>query len=154
IAALEAVRRSGRRLVLVTGRVLDDLPTVFHRFDLFDRVVAENGAVLHSPATRGTPLPAPAPDQPLTPLLRPRGVPFWPGHVIVATLAPYAEVVLDAIRATALELQVIFNKGALMVLPSGTNKATGLACALAELKLSEHNTVAVGDAENDHAFLA
>src|SRR5262249_38024824 len=97
---------------------------------------------------------APPPDERFTALLRQRGVPFWPGHVIVATLVPYAEIVLDAIRASALELQVIFNKGALMVLPSGTNKATGLACALAELKLSEHNTVAVGDAENDHAFLA
>jgi hydroxymethylpyrimidine pyrophosphatase-like HAD family hydrolase len=30
--------------VLVTGRELDDLQTVFPHFDLFARVVAENGA--------------------------------------------------------------------------------------------------------------
>lgn len=40
-----------------------------------------------------------------------------------------------------------------MILPSGINKATGLAAALEDLKLSPHNVVAVGDAENDHAFL-
>jgi hypothetical protein len=34
------------------------------------------------------------------------------------------------------------------------NKASGLAAALAELGLSAHNTVGVGDAENDHAFLS
>src|SRR6185503_9668543 len=76
------------------------------------------------------------------------------GHVIVATWHPHEETVLDVIRSSGLELQVVFNKGAVMVLPSGVNKATGLAAALAEMKLSPHNAVAVGDAENDHAFLA
>ncbi len=50
-------------------------------------------------------------------------------------------------------MQLIFNKGAVMVLPSGVNKATGLSAALSRLKLSPHNAVGVGDAENDHAFL-
>jgi hydroxymethylpyrimidine pyrophosphatase-like HAD family hydrolase len=44
--ALMAFRRSGRRLLLVTGRELPDLVRVFPRIDLFDRVVAENGALL------------------------------------------------------------------------------------------------------------
>ena len=60
---------------------------------------------------------------------------------------------LEAIRELGLELQVIFNKGAVMVLPSGINKASGLAAALADLGLSSHNAAGVGDAENDHAFL-
>jgi HAD superfamily hydrolase (TIGR01484 family) len=60
--------------------------------------------------------------------------------------------VLETIRELGLELQVIFNKGAVMVLPSGINKATGLRAALDELQLSPHDAVAVGDAENDHAF--
>jgi hypothetical protein len=50
-------------------------------------------------------------------------------------------------------MQVIFNKEAVMILPSGVNKATGLAAALKELELSRHEVVGVGDAENDHAFL-
>jgi HAD superfamily hydrolase (TIGR01484 family) len=61
--------------------------------------------------------------------------------------------VLEVIKALGLELQVIFNKGAVMVLPSGTNKATGLKAALKEVGLKPEEVVGVGDAENDHAFL-
>ena len=83
-----------------------------------------------------------------------RGVdPMSVGRVIVATWEPHETVVLEAIRELGLELQVIFNKGAVMVLPAGVNKATGLARALEQLGLSPHNVVGVGDAENDHAFL-
>jgi hypothetical protein len=81
----------------------------------------------------------------------------WPlsfGHVIVATWEPHETTVLEVIRDQGLELQVIFNKGAVMVLPAGVNKATGLSAALHELSLSPHNVVGVGDAENDHAFLS
>src|SRR5439155_3478388 len=60
---------------------------------------------------------------------------------------------LQAIHDLGLEMQVIFNKGAVMVLPAGVNKATGLTAVLKEMGLSPHNAVGVGDAENDHAFL-
>src|SRR3989442_13351209 len=85
--------------------------------------------------------------------LRRRGVPITTGRVIVATRVPHEKAVLEEIKRQGLELQVIFNKGAVMVLPSGVNKGTGLKAALTELGLSPHNTVAVGDAENDHVFL-
>ena len=75
------------------------------------------------------------------------------GRVIVATWKPHETTVLEVIRDLGLELHVIFNKDAVMVLPAGLNKATGLAEALRELGLSAHNVVGVGDAENDHAFL-
>jgi hydroxymethylpyrimidine pyrophosphatase-like HAD family hydrolase len=58
------------------------------------------------------------------------------------------------IRELGFELQIIFNKGAVMVLPPGVSKATGLAAALNDMELSAHNVVGVGDAENDHAFLS
>ena len=57
------------------------------------------------------------------------------------------------IGALGLDLRVILNKGAVMVLPPSIDKATGLAAALNELKLAPRNTVAVGDAENDHPLL-
>ena len=57
------------------------------------------------------------------------------------------------IKELGLELEIIFNKGAVMILPSGINKATGLAAALKDLGLSPHNVIGVGDAQNDHAFL-
>src|SRR5205814_5311472 len=86
--------------------------------------------------------------------LRQRDVlPLSVGAVIVATWQPNETIVLESIRELGLELQIIFNKGAVMVLPSGVNKATGLAAALKELGLSGHDIIGVGDAENDHAFL-
>ena len=154
IDALERVRRSGRKLVLVTGRMLDDLMTVFTRLDLFDVVVAENGALVHRPATRESRILAEPPPARFVDALRARGVaPLATGRVIVATWQPHEEIVLEVIRSLGLELQVIFNKGAVMVLPSGINKAVGLAAALDDLSLSPHNAVGIGDAENDHAFL-
>jgi hypothetical protein len=86
--------------------------------------------------------------------LRARGVPLDLGRAIVATDAPFAETCLGAIRETGVERTLVFNKSSLMLLPGGVTKATGLAAALTVLELSAHNVVAIGDAENDHAFLA
>ena len=154
VAALEQLRASGRRLILVTGRELPDLQHDFDRVDLFDRVVAENGALLYRPAQdRQVPL-APPPSEAFVQALRSRGVePLGVGRTIVSTRRPNESLVLDAISELGLELQIIFNKGAVMVLPSTISKCTGLLAALRELGLSTHNTVGVGDAENDHAFL-
>jgi hypothetical protein len=154
IAALDRLRDSGRRLILVTGRHLDDLLYVFPEINLCDWVVLENGALLYRPATREEkPLGAPPPEE-FVKALQQRGVdPLAVGRVIVATWHPHENTVLDVIRDLGLEYQVIFNKGAVMVLPSGVNKASGLSAALKELGLSPHNTVAIGDAENDQALL-
>ena len=154
IDALERVRASRRKLILVTGRVLSDLREVLPRLDLFDLVVAENGALVYDPESQEVTVLAEAPPQQFVDDLRRRGVePLSQGKVIVATWEPHETAVLEAIRDQGLELQVIFNKGAVMVLPSGINKAFGLRAALAKLQLSPHNTVGAGDAENDHAFL-
>lgn len=152
--AVRRLRASGRRVLLVTGRQLPDLEATCPCLDLFDWVVAENGALLYQSAT-GTakPLAAPPPEKFLQ-ALRGRGVqPLSVGRVIVATWEPHEKAVRETIRDLGLELQVIFNKGAVMVLPSGVNKATGLAAALAALGLTADAVVGIGDAENDHAFL-
>jgi HAD superfamily hydrolase (TIGR01484 family) len=151
--ALERVRSSGRKLILVTGRHLPDLCKIFPNLELFDRVIVENGGVLYRPQTREQKLLTEPPDERFVSLLQQRQVPFSTGRTIVATWHPHEEEVLKAIRDLGLELQVIFNKGAVMVLPSGVNKGTGLAAALQELQMSPHNVVGIGDAENDHAFL-
>ena len=154
LEALLQVRLSGRRLLMVTGRHLPDLKSVFSRLDLFDLVVAENGALLYWPATGDEKLLCDPPAPRFIKLLEQRGVPFTVGRGIVATWEPHHGAVLDCIRDLGLELHVIFNKGSVMVLPSGVNKATGLQAALKDLGLSAQNVVGVGDAENDHAFLA
>jgi hydroxymethylpyrimidine pyrophosphatase-like HAD family hydrolase len=154
LAALDRARASGRRLILVTGRELPDLRTVFGHLEKFDRVVAENGAVLLNPATGAETVLAEPPPPPFLDQLRARGVaPISVGRAIVATWEPHEKVVFEVIHDLGLEMQVIFNKGAVMVLPSGVNKATGLKAALKELGLKPDQVVAVGDAENDHALL-
>jgi len=154
IRALERLIHSGRKLILVTGRELPDLELIFPRLELFERVVAENGALLYRPGTdEKRKLAEPPPDR-FVDSLKERGVPgLSVGDVIVATWHPYETEVLEVIRESGLELQIVFNKDAVMILPTGVNKVTGLCAALEELKLSRHNIVGVGDAENDHAFL-
>ena len=127
---------------------------VFPQVHLFDRVVAENGALLYRPATREEkPLGCPPPEK-LVRALRDHGVePLAVGRVMIATWQPHETTALGAIRDLGLDLRVAFNKGAVMVMPSGVNKATGLAAALKELELSPHNVARIGDAENDHSFL-
>ena len=139
---------------LLAGKFAD-LQKVFDRLDLFELVVAENGALIYRPATREERALVDAPSERFVEELKRRGVErISVGRCIVATWQPYEKIVLETIRDLGLELQVIFNKGAVMVLPGGMNKASGLKAALAELHISLHNTVGVGDAENDHAFLS
>lgn len=154
LTAVRKFKESGRKLILVTGRELPDLERVFPEHEIFDKIVAENGALLYTPATKTSRPLAPTPSPKFIERLKRRGVvPLYIGHSIVATLVPNETIVLDEIRKLGLDLEIIFNKGSVMVLPSGVNKATGLSAALEELELSPHNVVGVGDAENDHAFL-
>jgi HAD superfamily hydrolase (TIGR01484 family) len=152
--AIQRLKETGRKLILVTGRELPDLKRVFPELDIFDTVVAENGAVLYQPDSGEEKTIAPEPPAAFVEALAARGVqPLSVGNSIVATWEPHQATVLEVIKAQGLELDIVFNKGAVMILPSGVNKATGLAAALAELGLSAHNVAGVGDAENDHAFL-
>jgi HAD superfamily hydrolase (TIGR01484 family) len=155
VEALKRVRASGRRLVLATGRQLPELQATFPEYAIFDRIIAENGAILYRSASNDCKVLADPPSAELVEELRRRGVhPLSVGRCIVATWHPFESIVLGVIRELGLELQVVFNKDAVMVLPSGVNKATGLQAALNEMRLSAHNAVGVGDAENDHSFLA
>lgn len=155
VAALARFRESGRKLLLVTGRELDELLGILAEIWLFDWVVAENGALLYRPETKQTKLLGPSPSAAFADALKEQGVgPISVGRVIVATWEPHETTVLKTIRDMGLELQVIFNKGAVMILPTGLTKATGLVMALRELGLTVHEAVGVGDAENDHSFLS
>ena len=154
LAALQRLAATGRKLILVTGRELQDIISVFPRCILFEWIVAENGALLYHPANGLKKFLASPPPPQFIARLKEWSVPLSVGDVIVSTEQPYETMVLDTIRQLGLELQVIFNKGALMVLPSGTSKASGLGAALKEMALSPHNVVAIGDAENDQALLA
>jgi len=155
VAALRRLAATGRKLILVTGRQLNDLLRVFPDARLFDAVVAENGAVLYRPGSGDTRVLAPPPPSDFVEALQRRGVePLWRGQVVVATVQPNDTAVVDVIRELGLDLQVILNKGSVMVLPASVDKSTGLRAALDEVALDPERVVAIGDAENDQAFLA
>jgi hypothetical protein len=154
LAALQRLRNGGRHLILVTGRDLSDLQRAMPRLDIFDLVVAENGALLYDPAKRTVQALCAAPPPAFVERLRDLGVrPLWLGQVIVATREPHAGKVLGAIGDLGLNLQITFNMSSVMVLPAGISKASGLRGALAHLGLSSLNCIGVGDAENDLPFL-
>ncbi len=154
ISAIVRLRASGRRAILVTGRRLDDLLAVCPQIDLFDSVVAENGALVYAPRTRAETVLGKPPPPEFIERLRRLGVdPIEAGRVIVSTWLPHHIAVLEAIQAMGLELHVIFNRAAVMVLPAGVNKVSGLDYALRKLGLSFHEAVGIGDSENDSSFL-
>src|SRR5919198_2603325 len=105
--ALEKLLASGRKLILVTGREMDDLQAVFPHLSLFHRVVAENGAWLHRPGTHEDTALAPTPSVELVrELQRRRVMPLSVGRSIVATREPHENTVIEVIRDLGLELQV------------------------------------------------
>jgi hydroxymethylpyrimidine pyrophosphatase-like HAD family hydrolase len=154
LTAIRRLKESGRKLILVTGRELPELESVFPDFRICDAIVAENGALLYWPAeNREEVLGEQVPEAFLAEIVR-RGVkPFSVGKVVFATWRPHENVILEVIQSLGIEYHIIFNKRAVMVLPSGINKASGLAKVLKRMKLSAHHVVGIGDAENDHAFL-
>jgi hydroxymethylpyrimidine pyrophosphatase-like HAD family hydrolase len=70
--SLELWRESGRKLILITGRQLDNLidhVPIIHRFDW---VIAENGAVLYQPSTQVEKILAERPSEAFISCLRDR----------------------------------------------------------------------------------
>ncbi|HEX5099751.1 MAG TPA: HAD hydrolase family protein, partial [Polyangiaceae bacterium] len=125
--ALERLRASGRRAIMITGRRLDDLLAACAYPKLFDLIVAENGAVVYDPGTHTETVLANPPAKALLKALRARSVePLEVGEVIVATNESQRAAVQDVVWQLGLEAQVIGNRSAVMLLPAGINKASGL----------------------------
>ena len=99
LGALERLLASGRKLLLVTGRELGNLLDIFPHVALFERVVAENGALLYHPASKEERVLAERPPEPFVSELRRRNVvPLSVGRAIVATWHPQETKVMEAIR--------------------------------------------------------
>lgn len=152
-AALAAARAKGIATLLVTGRVLEEVTRACEELSPFEAVVAENGAVIHLCNLDRTIRIGDPPPEHFLGELRAQGIPFHTGAVIVGTWEQHASKVLELIRRFGIDAQLIFNRAALMILPSGINKATGVRRALQELGRSERNLIAFGDAENDIPML-
>jgi len=150
---LADARARGLQLILVTGRRWRPLLEALPRAEAsFDAMVVENGAVLWTPAAGLRLLAQPVPAE-LDTALRVQGVPFLRGDVLLDTEVSHDQTILREIARLGLDVQLVRNRRALMLLPPGVSKGTGLLEALRELGISPHSAVAVGDAENDYALL-
>lgn len=151
--AIAAARGNGVIVLIVTGRILDELRRVAGDLHFADGVVAENGAIVHFPDSGHTRVLAPHVPAGFVEALHERGVAAGAGQCLVDADAADRGVILETIRQMELPLVLVFNKGRVMMLPEGVTKATGLRAALEMLRRSERNTLAIGDAENDHELL-
>ena len=151
--AIAEVRGRNITVILVTGRILDDLRQVAGDLHFADVIVAENGAVIYFPASGYSSTLAPPPPANLLQELRLAGLDCKAGQSIIDASSADAPRLLSILQKLELPLVLAFNRGRVMILPQAISKATGLARALSILRLSEHNAVAIGDAENDHELL-
>lgn len=151
--AIAAARQQGIVVVLVTGRRLMDLRRVAGDLTCFDVVVGENGAVLEFPSSSRHVVIGHPPNAAFVDELQRRGVRFTVGETLIETDAASAAAALDVLQRLEQPLVLAFNRGRVMVLPQAVAKSTGLRQALVALRVSIHNTVGIGDAENDHDLL-
>jgi hydroxymethylpyrimidine pyrophosphatase-like HAD family hydrolase len=151
--AIADARTSGITVLLVTGRSLDELRRVAGDLHFVDGVVAENGALVHFPDSGHTSILAPRIPPAFVDELQRRGLAIRPGECLVDANAADGPRLLEAVRALEQPLVLLFNRSRVMVLPQGVSKATGLHTTLDMLRLSARNTLAIGDAENDHELL-
>jgi hydroxymethylpyrimidine pyrophosphatase-like HAD family hydrolase len=155
LQSLQRLRHTGRRLVIVTGRELEELLAIFPEVALFDRIVAENGGVLYHPATGRIRALGDPPSPDLVGELRNLGVAQLSiGQVIVAARRRNEETILATLARLHVDLQVVLNRDSLMLLPPGIDKASGLRAALHELDVTPDRCIGIGDAENDEVFLS
>ncbi|HXY10267.1 MAG TPA: HAD hydrolase family protein [Terriglobales bacterium] len=152
-AAIAEARAHGIVVIIVTGRILSDLRDAAGDLNFVDAVVAENGAVLIFSNGQTRQVAHPPPQIFFNELQR-RGIAFRSGQCVVEADASAAPAILAIIRELELPLIILFNRSRLMVLPQAISKGTGLREALTILRLSPHNAIAIGDAENDHDLLA
>ncbi|KKC03579.1 HAD family hydrolase [Mycobacterium nebraskense] len=153
VRAIDQSRSDGLAIVVATGRIGAELRAEFPQLaGHVDALVLENGAVVSFDGQAHALAPPVAPD--LDEALAKRGIPYRRGRVLVAVDGEHRADVAEVIGELGMDYQLIRNRAALMVLPAGITKGTGLSAILEKMNLSPHNTVAVGDAENDLSLLA
>ncbi len=152
-SAIAELRGRGVVVILVTGRILEDLRRVAGGLHFIDAVVAENGAVIEFPDTGYSTTLAQPPPASMLNELRNQNIPYAAGRSVVEADASEAPRILSILQRLEVPMVLAFNRSRVMVLPQAVSKATGLREALTILRLSAHNALAIGDAENDHELL-
>lgn len=150
--ALKKARKAGFTLILVTGRKLDSFAAGGPFAEYFEAIVAEDGAAIYYPRNDTVSLPFGHLSPDLIRRLSDLNIPLDRGIAIAATWVPHDEIILEILRDMGGGATVEYNRGAVMILPPGATKGTGLSMALQELGFSTRNVIACGDAENDRSL--
>ena len=149
---LQELKEAGFALILVTGRMLSALKSMGPFEQLFEALVVEDGAVVYYPNMDTLDLPFGRVSPSIIESLQQRKIPMEQGMAIAATWTPHDKQVLEVLSESGGGATLEYNKGAVMILPPGATKGTGLLSALRELGYSPHNVLACGDAENDRSL--
>ena len=101
LGAIADARRRSVTVILATGRILDDLRRVAGDLRFVDGVVAENGALIHFPATGHTTILAPLIPRAFVARLEELGIPSRAGQCLVDADAGSAHRILDGFASSS-----------------------------------------------------
>ena len=151
---LRKAKKKGFRFILVTGRRLEELAKIGPFETYFEAIVAENGAVIHFVASDTVIMPFGSVAADIIQELGTLNIPLTRGMAIAATWKPNDQQILAVLAKKGFSVTLEYNREAVMLLPPGATKGTGLLAALQELGYSYHNVLAIGDAENDRSLFS
>lgn len=150
-ASLRRLGAAGFRLIMVSGRRLENIRAVCDVLDLFDAVILENGAVSWCPRHDIETLLATPVSADFLALIERElpGEPVFVGKVMIAMPAGNAPRLKELISLSGYDLTVIGCGARVIVLPKDVSKQSGLSHALTQLGLQREEVAAIGDEEND-----
>lgn len=148
MAQFASLRRKGIKVLLVTGRSAVALePLIDTR--AFDLLVLENGALLRM---GGDEKILSEPDWEPTRRKLLQVFPTTGAEKVIIALRRESEPEVRALLAPD-GAHIELNKDAMMILPRGVSKGSGLVAALKVLDISPRDVMCIGDGENDVALL-
>lgn len=153
IAEFRRAHSQAHALFLVTGRLFRQAH-IEPILPFLTGIVWENGAVLEHLSTERVSLPFGTLPGPFVKDLEQSGIEMLTGMAMAATWAQNESLVIQVSGQHNYSPTLDWNKLALMILPTGANKGSGLKRLLEQCKLSPRTLMAFGDAENDHSLLA
>lgn len=153
IERIRALRARGIRVIVVTGRRLDDLlATVIPRE--LDALVAENGAIVMSADTTHLKVDGVPWTRRARAALGGLASSFQWGRVVGSGPRKLADDARAALARHNVTAEFSFNAEELMLLPPGVDKAAGATQALALFDLKPEDAWSIGDGENDVPLLS
>ncbi len=150
--ALRRVKAAGLTLILVTGRTMESFIHSGPYAEIFEALITEDGAVVYFTRRETVKLPFGRLPAAVVQRLEEMQIPLERGMSIVATHVPHDQAILQVLQELNIGATIEYNRGAIMLLPPGATKGTGLAYALRELGFSLRNVIACGNAENDRSM--